>query len=286
MPLFKKHHDAPVDSTSNYQTGTVNDPAYNAGVNAPNSAGYPSDQGAYAGAPHGNTAHPSGVGAPLDNSYEHQTATHGHPGAATAGGAALGAGAGHELGGHAGPGAAVGGIAGNHTSHQHNQPTSGYNDGYAGQPGAMNTNTTSHHPVRNEVGGAALGAETGHHMGNHAGAGAAAGGLAGREEAHHHAGTNAAGVGGVGVNEGVASSRELKNLEMKGKAQQLAGMVLSSQTMKAKGLAKEQEAVALRHQGENLQQAEHHEAAARLARERAAHGAHPQHGELGGARTY
>ncbi|KAG8696454.1 hypothetical protein FRC09_008509, partial [Ceratobasidium sp. 395] len=77
-----------------------------------------------------------------------------------------------------------------------------------------------------------------------------------------------------------------RSLEMKGKAQQLAGIVLSSQSMKAKGAAKEQEAAALRHQAVNIDEAEKHEAAARAARERAvAHGAHPDHGELGGARN-
>jgi len=163
----------------------------------------------------------------------------------------------------------------------------GHNDGYAGQPGAMNANTNSQHPVRNEVGGAALGAETGHHVGGHAGTGATAGGLAGREAAHHHAGmANGGAMNAGGVNGGGMNAKEVKSMEMKGKAQQLAGMVLSSQSMKAKGLAKEQEAVALRHQGENLEQAERHEAEARLARERAvAHGAHPEHGELGGARS-
>jgi uncharacterized protein YjbJ (UPF0337 family) len=83
------------------------------------------------------------------------------------------------------------------------------------------------------------------------------------------------------------NAREVKSMEMKGKAQQLAGMVLSSQSMKAKGAAKEQEAAALRHQGDSLEQAEHHEAAARQARERAVqHGAHPDHGQLGGGRIH
>ena len=259
MPLFKKHHDAPVDST-NYQSTGMNDPAY---AGQPTS-GYPTNTDTYSGG-----AHPSGVGAPIDNSYGTQGAPHhGHPGATTAGGTAVGAAAGHELGGHAGPGTAVGGMTGNHASHQYNQPVPG--SGYADQPGAFNSTTTSHHPVRNEVGGAALGAEAGHHMGGHGTTGAAAGGLAGREHAydttgsvHNTTGTTTSGTAGN------MTAKDAKSLEMKGKAQQLAGMVLSSQSMKAKGNAKEQEAAAIRHHQTNVAEAEAHEAQARLARERA-----------------
>jgi len=272
MPLFKNRHDGPVDAANpNYQARATNDGPNSAG------AGYPSEQGAYMGGPQTNTtagapldnsygaqtaAHPSGVGAPVDSSYGNQTSTyhHGHPGAAAAGGAA----AGHELGGHAGPGAAVGGIAGNRASHQHNQPTTGYsgdgyNDGYAGQPGVTNANVG--HP-------GAMGAGTGGTTNANAGQ-------------PGMMGTNAT---GQNMNAGGMSTGEARMLEMKGKAQQLAGVVLSSQSLKAKGAANEQQGAAIRHQGANLGQAERHEAAALRAREQAvAHGAHQDHGRLGGA---
>ncbi|KAG9086880.1 hypothetical protein FS749_003302 [Ceratobasidium sp. UAMH 11750] len=91
---------------------------------------------------------------------------------------------------------------------------------------------------------------------------------------------------GQDMNAGGMNARQARSMEMKGKAQQLAGIILSSQSMKAKGAAKEQQAAALRHQGENLGEAQRHEAAALAARERAvAHGAHPDQGGLGGPRS-
>lgn len=220
----------------------MNDPAYNSGVGTGVNTGV--NDPAY-----GNTA----------GNQTTTTQHHGHPAAATMGGAAVGAGAGHELGGHGVPGAVVGGMAGDHASHRHNQAATGYND-----------NTTSHHPVRNDVGGAALGAEAGHLMGGHAGAGAAAGGFAGHEHAHHNAGAGAGtgpdvvGTGGAGgMNAGGMNSRDARIMEMEGKVEKVAGTILFSQSLKAKGAAKEQEAAALRHQGQNLEEAERHESAAK-----------------------
>lgn len=110
-------------------------------------------------------------------------------------------------------------------------------------------------------------------MGGHGGTGAAAGGFAGREHAHHTGGNvhNTAATTTSGTT-GNMSMKDAKSLEMKGKAQQLAGMILSSQSMKAKGQAKEQEAAAIRHHQTNVAEAEAHEAQARLARERAGQG--------------
>jgi len=59
--------------------------------------------------------------------------------------------------------------------------------------------------------------------------------------------------------------------------------MIGSQTLKAKGQAKEREAVALKAQAAELNEAEHYEQAALARRERAvAHGAHPDFGHLGG----
>lgn len=187
----------------------------------------------------------------------------------------------------------------------YDQSTTGYNT----QP---SSGMTSSHPLRNDAGRGALASEPGHPMGGHMGSGmgttttgstmantgapsgtmpgapsgtmtsnttgTTTGGLTGQ----HHAPLtgsqnvhNTAPTGMTGTTTGDMSSKDAKKLEMKGKAQQLAGMILSSQSMKSKGSAKEQEAAAIRHHQVNVAEAEAHEAQARLARERA--GPNPYH---------
>ncbi|TDL25115.1 hypothetical protein BD410DRAFT_896084 [Rickenella mellea] len=68
-----------------------------------------------------------------------------------------------------------------------------------------------------------------------------------------------------------------------GKIEHAVGTMIGSESLKAKGLAKEQEANALKAQSAELSQAERLEAEALARRERAvAHGAHPDHKHLGG----
>lgn len=71
--------------------------------------------------------------------------------------------------------------------------------------------------------------------------------------------------------------------KLEGKLQVAVGTMIGSQSLKAKGHAKEQEAVALNAQAAELSEAERHEQAALARRERAvAHGAHPDLRHLGG----
>ncbi|KAH7343430.1 hypothetical protein B0J17DRAFT_642355 [Rhizoctonia solani] len=170
--------------------------------------------------------------------------------------------------------------------------TAGYYDSQHGQPNTYDQSTTgyntqpsggmtSNQPVHGNVGRGALASEPGYPMGGHTGTHMGAttdtttGGLTGRDHHTPHTGTqnvhNTATTGMGGTSAGDMSTKDAKKLEMKGKAQQLAGMVLSSQSMKAKGNAKEQEAAAIRHHQVNVIEAESHEAQARLARERAGH---------------
>lgn len=261
------------------------DTTYSGNTNDPNYARaseYPSDTGAYAGGP---GAHPTGVGAPIDAYGDQNAASQGYSGT---GGTATGVTGGRGFGSHTGPGAGtVGGMAG----HQLNQPTtgtgtgydqrgygqdqtSGYgydqSGGYGGQPGTSPTTATSH-PIRSELGATGPGTGAGHTgglTGTGAATGATAGGLAGQGGQYGTAPTTgAAGTGNM-------SLKDAKKLEMKGKFQQLGGLLVSSESMKAKGAAKEREAAAIRHHQTNISTAEAHEAQARLARERAGQGAY------------
>ncbi|QRV87768.1 hypothetical protein RhiJN_15786 [Ceratobasidium sp. AG-Ba] len=123
---------------------------------------------------------------------------------------------------------------------------------YTGQP----QGTTHHggHSAAATAEGAMTGAMTGHKLGGHAGPGAAIGGMAGNHASHEHNqppttyndkynynGTESNIDTGIGP-------KHPGMTEAEGKAQQVAGMVLSSETMKSKGFAKEQEAAAARHQ--------------------------------------
>ncbi|KEP55321.1 CsbD domain protein [Rhizoctonia solani 123E] len=238
MPLFKKNHDVPVDT--NY-AGNPNDPNYAV------ASQYTPESNAYAGGTGPTGHHTSGVGTHL-------------PGANT------------TTDYYDSPQ--------NTQSTTYDHSTSGYNH----QPGgAMNHNQPMHH----EVGRGALASEPGHPMGGHMGTGMGAttagttGGLTGRDHHAPHTGTgahnvhNTAPIGMTGATGGNMSAADARKLEMKGKAQQLAGMILSSQSMKAKGNAKEQEAAAIRHHQTNIATAESHEAQARLAREQA--GQNPYH---------
>jgi hypothetical protein len=68
-----------------------------------------------------------------------------------------------------------------------------------------------------------------------------------------------------------------------GKVEQAVGTLLSSQSLKAKGLQKEEEARALKAQSRELTAAEQLEKEAAMRRERAvAHGAHPDNRHVGG----
>ncbi|KAJ1309012.1 hypothetical protein OPQ81_004694 [Rhizoctonia solani] len=230
MPLFKKHHDAPVDT--NY-AGNPSDPNYAV------ASQYAPESNTYTGGATSNT-HSSGFGTTVPQG---NTTT------------------------------------GYYDPPQSAQPTT-YDQnatGYNAQPGA---GMTSNQPIHNDVGRGALASEPGHSMGGHTGGGmgttttgSTGSGLTGRE--HHAPFTgaqnvhNTAPTGMAGTTASDMSSRDARNLEMKGKAQQLVGMVLSSQSMRAKGNAKEQEAAAIRHHQTNMAEAEAHEAQARLARERA-----------------
>nr|GAT48164.1 predicted protein [Mycena chlorophos] len=70
---------------------------------------------------------------------------------------------------------------------------------------------------------------------------------------------------------------------MTGKIEHAVGSIVGSKSLKAKGIQKEQEARALKVQSGELAEAERLENEARMRRERAvAHGAHPDHGQLGG----
>lgn len=78
-------------------------------------------------------------------------------------------------------------------------------------------------------------------------------------------------------------SRGTGGQKLEGKMQSALGTMIGSQSLKAKGQAKEQEAVALKAQSAELAEAERHEQAAMARRERAvAHGAHPDLRHLGG----
>jgi len=68
-----------------------------------------------------------------------------------------------------------------------------------------------------------------------------------------------------------------------GKVEHAVGSMIGSKSLKAKGIQKEQEAMAFKAQGSELAEAERHEREALMRRERAvAHGAHPDHRHLGG----
>jgi hypothetical protein len=70
---------------------------------------------------------------------------------------------------------------------------------------------------------------------------------------------------------------------MAGKIEKAAGTLLGSNSLKTKGLQKEQEGNALKLQSAELSEAERLEREATMRRERAvAHGAHPEHRHLGG----
>lgn len=97
----------------------------------------------------------------------------------------------------------------------------------------------------------------------------------------------APGVGGVGG--GMASHnmppdfREGKRMERSGQLEHAFGTILSSQTMKAKGAAKEAEGRQMKLQAQEIGRAQGFEQEAQLSRERAlAHGAHPDHAMSGG----
>ncbi|KAF8681642.1 hypothetical protein RHS04_03119 [Rhizoctonia solani] len=170
-------------------------------------------------------------------------------------------------------------LPGQHTAH--NQPTTGYSAQPSG--GAMSSNP----PIHNDAGRGALSSELGHHtggdtttgMGTTATGNTTGPGLTGRDYQTPHTGSqnvhNTTSTGITSTTANNMSTKDAKSLEMKGKAQQLAGMLLSSESMKAKGNAKEQEAAAIRHHQMNVAEAESHEAQARLARERA--GQNPYH---------
>jgi len=69
---------------------------------------------------------------------------------------------------------------------------------------------------------------------------------------------------------------------MEGKIERVVGTIVGSESLKAKGLAKEQEAAELKFQASELSEAERLEQGAHARRERAvAHGAHPDHLHLG-----
>ncbi|CAE7233460.1 unnamed protein product [Rhizoctonia solani] len=252
MPLFKKNHDAPVDT--NY-AGNTSDPNYAV------ASQYAPESNAYTGGVGPTGPHSSGVGTNLSGAT--------------------------NMGGHYDS-------PQNAQSTTYDPSTSGYNT----QP----SSTMSPNQPRNDVGRGALASESGYHTGGHMGTGMGAttastaannttgttagygvGPTSGLGHEHYapHTGTgthnvhNTAPTGVTGATGSNMSAKDAKSLEMKGKAQQLAGMVLSSQSMKAKGYAKEQEAAAIRHQQTNVATAEAHEAQARLARERA--GQNPHH---------
>ncbi|CCO31879.1 hypothetical protein BN14_05930 [Rhizoctonia solani AG-1 IB] len=238
MPLFKKHHDTPVDT--NY-AGNTSDPNYAV------ASQYNPDSNIHTGgiAP---ATHSSGVGTNLSHGNT-MSDSYNHP-----------------------------------PSHQHttyNQPTAGYNTHSSGGMPASNA------PVHNDAGRGALASEPVYPMGGHTSTGmgpgttgttTGTGGLTGRDHQTPYTGSqnvhNTASTGTAGANVANMSTKDAKSLEMKGKAQQLAGMLLSSESMKAKGNAKEQEAVAIRHHQTNVAEAEAHEAQARLARERAGQNAY------------
>ncbi|CAE6411525.1 unnamed protein product [Rhizoctonia solani] len=240
MPLFKKHHDAPVDT--NY-AGNPSDPNYAV------ASQYNPESNTHTGgtAP---TIHSSGVGTNLSQGNAMSDSYDQPP-------------------------------SGQHATY--NQPTTGYN----AQPSTGIA--ASNPPVHSDSGRGALASEPGYPMGGHISTGMDAattgtatgpGGLTGRDHNQTpYTGSqnvhNTTSTGTAGTTASNMSTKDAKSLEMKGKAQQLAGMLLSSQSMKAKGNAKEQEAAAIRHHQTNVAEAESHEAQARLARERAGH--HPYH---------
>ncbi|KZS98257.1 hypothetical protein SISNIDRAFT_481019 [Sistotremastrum niveocremeum HHB9708] len=89
-------------------------------------------------------------------------------------------------------------------------------------------------------------------------------------------GTNATNTtGGASGPVKTASGHSAGTQAMIGKVEHAAGVILSSQTLKAKGLAKEEEAAAVKAQNQELANAQQMENSANLARDRAAvHGAH------------
>ncbi|CUA69144.1 hypothetical protein RSOLAG22IIIB_03822 [Rhizoctonia solani] len=246
MPLFKKNHDVPVDTS---YAGNPSDPNYAV------ASQYNPESNAYPGGA-GPTGHPSGVGTTLSQGN-------------------------NTAGYYDSP----------HTAQStgYDQPT-GYDQSTSGYNVQPNSTVSPNQPMRNDAGRGALASEPGYPMEGQTGTGMGATtagtttgttGLTGRDHHAPYTGTGAQNVhstaptGMTGATGGDMSARDAKKLEMKGKAQQLAGMVLSSQSMKAKGAAKEQEAAAIRHHQTNIATAESHEAQARLARERA--GQNPYH---------
>lgn len=120
------------------------------------------------------------------------------------------------------------------------------------------------------------------------GTGAGNTGFTGPTGQHHGAGGPGAtggytNTGGAGANAPgrAANGASAGEKELVGKIERVAGDVLCSSTLKAKGAEKEREAQALKAQAAELNQAEGLESEAAMRRQRAvAHGAHPQH--LGG----
>lgn len=164
------------------------------------------------------------------------------------------------------------------------------------------TYPSSHAPGGANVAGTGAGGfddyDTGHGAGQQGlGAGAGTGAGTGGGYGASGGGTGATGMTGLGASaahqpmqpqtdaQGNAihpGNRGTGGQKLEGKMQSALGTMIGSQSLKAKGQAKEQEAVALKAQAAELSEAERHEQAALARRERAvAHGAHPDHRHLG-----
>ncbi|KAJ7171509.1 hypothetical protein C8R46DRAFT_1349458 [Mycena filopes] len=88
---------------------------------------------------------------------------------------------------------------------------------------------------------------------------------------------------GTGVGGGGAQQHHAGGGAVTGKIEQKVGALVGSEALKAKGLQKEQEALAFKVQSQELAEAEGLEREAGLRRERAvAHGAHPDNRHVGG----
>jgi len=106
---------------------------------------------------------------------------------------------------------------------------------------------------------------------------------------HGNANTHGAGAAGIpptGTLNDHNQSRGGTGSRMTGKVESAVGTMLGSNSLKAKGLQKEQEANAIKLQGQELAEAERLEREALMRRERAVgHGAHPENRHLGAGHT-
>jgi len=182
---------------------------------------------------------------------------------------------------------------------QHTAPQPGFaGTGATGTaPGAHGNYTGGPGPATTGGVGTATGAQGYDH--NLAGVGAGHPNLTG-PAAHPHAATGGAPIGASGASDpygaagvgtqavphasAVNQTHHGPGHALAGKVEHAVGSLLGSQSLKAKGLQKEQEAGALKVQGVELAEAERLEREAVMRRERAvAHGAHPHNKHLGGA---